>query len=93
MKNFLKAVVVFFIAIYQKTISPDHGLFSYKHPHGFCRFTPTCSGYAKEAVIMYGVGKGAWLAIKRVLSCHPWSQGGYDPVPPEGASSKFNRSN
>jgi putative membrane protein insertion efficiency factor len=42
---------------------------------------PTCSEYAMEAVDRYGVVRGGWLAIKRLFSCHPWSRGGYDPVP------------
>jgi putative membrane protein insertion efficiency factor len=46
-----------------------------------CRFTPTCSQYAIEAVQKYGVLKGGWLAIKRIFRCHPWGSSGYDPVP------------
>ena len=46
-----------------------------------CRFTPTCSEYAIEAITKHGPFKGTWLAIKRVLRCHPWGGSGYDPVP------------
>ena len=46
-----------------------------------CRYTPTCSQYALEAIRKYGVWKGGWLALKRILSCHPWGGSGYDPVP------------
>ena len=46
-----------------------------------CRFTPTCSEYAYEAVARHGVARGGWLATKRLLRCHPLSAGGYDPVP------------
>ncbi|HBD02547.1 TPA: membrane protein insertion efficiency factor YidD [Candidatus Collierbacteria bacterium] len=47
---------------------------------GRCRYTPTCSRYAREALSRYGLLKGAWLSGKRLLKCHPWSQGGYDPL-------------
>ncbi len=50
-------------------------------PRGVCRFVPTCSQYAKEAIIKYGAFKGGWLALVRVLKCHPFHPGGYDPVP------------
>ncbi len=46
-----------------------------------CRFTPTCSEYALEALRKHGPFKGLWLAIKRILRCHPWGGSGYDPVP------------
>lgn len=50
-------------------------------PRGVCRFSPTCSVYAKEAISKHGVFKGGYLAVKRVLKCHPFHPGGYDPVP------------
>ena len=46
-----------------------------------CRFQPTCSQYAYDAISTYGTFKGAWLAIKRILRCHPFHPGGYDPIP------------
>ena len=46
-----------------------------------CRFTPTCSVYAAEAIEKYGAGRGSWLAARRLLRCHPWGGSGYDPVP------------
>ncbi len=46
-----------------------------------CRFSPTCSAYAQEAVERYGAGKGGWLALRRIFRCHPFGGKGYDPVP------------
>lgn len=46
-----------------------------------CRFYPTCSQYALEAVTKYGAVRGGWMAVKRISRCHPWNPGGYDPVP------------
>ena len=71
MKNFLKAGLTFPINIYQKLVSPLLG------PR--CRFYPTCSQYTKEAVEKYGL-YGLWLGLKRVAKCHPFSDGGYDPL-------------
>jgi putative membrane protein insertion efficiency factor len=75
--NLLKKILIFpFIALikmYQYSISPLLG------PK--CRYTPSCSRYAVEALQKHGLFKGGWLAAKRVLSCHPWGGSGYDPVP------------
>lgn len=61
------------IRCYQIAISPLLG------PR--CRYIPTCSQYALEAVALYGAGHGSWLALKRVCRCHPWGGQGYDPLP------------
>lgn len=49
-----------------------------------CRFYPTCSAYAREAIELHGSIRGSWLAVKRILRCGPWHPGGPDPVPPPG---------
>lgn len=70
------------IRIYQKTLSPDHGiLFSHMYPHGCCKFYPTCSQYAHDAISKHGALSGSWMATKRVLRCNPMSDGGIDEVP------------
>lgn len=70
MKTLLKAC----IQAYRLLISP---LFPPS-----CRFQPTCSQYALTAIDSHGAWQGSWLALQRVLRCHPWHPGGYDPVPP-----------
>jgi hypothetical protein len=61
------------IRIYQQAVSP------YLPPS--CRYTPTCSEYAAEALRNHGAGRGSWLALRRLLRCHPWGGTGHDPVP------------
>ncbi len=65
--------VVMLIRVYQYAISPWLG------PR--CRFSPSCSSFAIEALQAHGLTRGGWLAIRRVLRCNPWHSGGYDPVP------------
>jgi hypothetical protein len=49
--------------------------------HAACRFQPTCSDYTYQAVSSYGIMRGSWLGLKRICRCHPWSKGGFDPLP------------
>ncbi|MCH4157472.1 MAG: membrane protein insertion efficiency factor YidD [Acidaminococcaceae bacterium] len=72
MKNFVQLILVGGIRFYQIFISPLH--------RPCCRYYPTCSQYALEAVRKYGPFKGGWMAVKRICRCHPWHKGGYDPV-------------
>ena len=67
------ALLLIPIWIYQKVISP--------YTPASCRFTPTCSEYARQALIKHGPIKGLYLAVRRILRCHPWGGSGYDPVP------------
>lgn len=67
------APVIALVKIYRYAISPMLGR--------SCRFDPSCSAYAIEALERHGVFKGAWLAARRIGRCHPWHPGGYDPVP------------
>ncbi|MDR1119610.1 MAG: membrane protein insertion efficiency factor YidD [Dysgonamonadaceae bacterium] len=73
MKKICAYIVLLPIYFYKYCISPI------KPPT--CRFTPTCSEYAVEAIQKYGALKGGWLMVKRIVRCHPWGGQGYDPVP------------
>lgn len=70
----MKKILIYIIALYQKYISPLKRT-------SCCIYTPTCSLYAMEAIEKYGALKGMYLAAKRILRCHPFHEGGYDPVP------------
>lgn len=73
MKNFLTTLLILPIKFYQLCLSP-------LKPN-VCRYTPTCSEYAIQALKKHGPFKGFYLAFKRILSCNPWGGSGYDPVP------------
>ena len=69
----VRNLVLWTIRFYQRAFSP--------HFPAACRYVPTCSAYAYEAVRRYGAGRGLFLALRRILRCHPLHTGGYDPVP------------
>ena len=71
----LKFLLIALLRGYRFAISPLYGQ--------VCRYHPTCSAYALEAITVHGSIKGCWLAVRRVLRCNPWALGGYDPVPPK----------
>jgi len=73
LSNLVKTMLLVVIHLYRIALSP---LFPRT-----CRFYPSCSSYAVEAIKRYGPGKGTFLSVKRILRCHPYNPGGYDPVP------------
>lgn len=83
MRGVIKKALIFLIKTYQLTISP-------RFSHGSCRYYPTCSQYALEAIEIHGVIKGSLLAAGRILRCNPFFKGGYDPVPPKKNKNEEN---
>ena len=73
-------ILLALIRVYQLTLSPLVG--------GSCRFEPSCSVYASEAIRMHGAARGAWLAMKRLARCHPFGSYGFDPVPSGSAGPR-----
>ena len=69
--------------VYRHAVSPLIG--------ANCRYQPTCSAYAEEALSRYGAFRGGWIAVRRLARCHPWGGSGYDPVPDQTTSSEANR--
>ncbi|MCF7890364.1 membrane protein insertion efficiency factor YidD [Candidatus Bipolaricaulota bacterium] len=78
----LKVVLLKVIKFYQKAVSPSLP--------NTCRFYPSCSEYSKQAIEEYGAIKGTYMAIKRVLRCHPLNSGGYDPLPKEDGEEEMD---
>lgn len=79
MTTILRAALIAPIRLYQWTLSPLLGV--------NCRYAPSCSAYAAEAIATHGPVKGPWLAIRRIARCHPWGGSGYDPVPPRASEA------
>jgi len=69
----MNRILLAVVRAYRYALSPMLGL--------HCRFHPSCSAYAAEAIERHGASRGVWLALKRIARCHPWHAGGYDPVP------------
>ena len=76
----MKHLLIWLLKAYRFAISPLYGQ--------VCRYHPTCSAYALEAVTRHGSLRGSWLAARRVGRCHPWAAGGYDPVPPASPADR-----
>ena len=80
----MRQLLIWMLRGYRFAISPLYGQ--------VCRYHPSCSSYALEAVTRHGAGHGSWLAVRRLGRCHPWAAGGYDPVPAADASCHTDRS-
>lgn len=78
LKNWLAVPFILLVKFYRNFISPL--------TPATCRYSPTCSQYSLTALKRFGVFKGGWLSLKRILSCNPWGGSGYDPVPPKSGS-------
>jgi putative membrane protein insertion efficiency factor len=74
----VQKILIAAIRVYRYLLSPWLGQ--------SCRFYPSCSQYALESIGTHGSARGSWLALRRLLRCHPWHAGGYDPVPPAACS-------
>jgi putative membrane protein insertion efficiency factor len=75
----VKFLLIWLLRAYRFAISPLYGQ--------VCRYHPSCSAYALEAVTRHGSVRGSWYAVRRLARCHPWAAGGYDPVPPQVSPS------
>ncbi|HEU5036096.1 MAG TPA: membrane protein insertion efficiency factor YidD [Nocardioides sp.] len=79
----LRWLLIGFLRLYRLLVSPLYGQ--------VCRYHPSCSAYALGAVTEHGSLRGTWLAVRRLVRCHPWAAGGYDPVPPRSDPSESSR--
>lgn len=78
----MKWPMIWFVQGWRKFISPLYG--------DVCKYYPTCSAYGLEALKLHGAIKGGWLTIRRIARCHPWSKGGFDPVPGSDFEAQLN---
>lgn len=83
MATSMRKIALLMIKFYQYAISPLMA--------NHCRFYPSCSSYTYEAIEQYGFFRGIYLGIRRLLRCHPWNPGGYDPVPPKTISKHSSK--
>jgi len=79
----MKYVLIGLLRLYRTLISPLYG--------DVCKYYPSCSAYALDAVREHGSVKGSWLAVRRLARCHPWADGGFDPVPPRASDHDHSR--
>ena len=76
----MRRLLIFLIACYRTCLSPFLG--------NNCRYMPSCSAYAQEAIETHGAMRGGWMGVKRIGRCHPFREGGFDPVPPRTTSTR-----
>ena len=78
----MKRFILSSIRFYQRYLSFDTGILKFLFlTDKACRFTPRCSEYCYQAIERYGIMRGSWLGLKRIIRCHPWNKGGHDPMP------------
>ena len=81
----MQKIILSLIKFYKLFISPVLG--------SHCRYEPSCSEYTHQAISAYGIFKGSWIGVKRICRCHPWHEGGYDPIPDENRTEEKEKVN
>jgi putative membrane protein insertion efficiency factor len=89
MVNPVQQVLILGVRLYRWVLSPAKNILF--GPMGRCRFEPSCSAYALEALKVHGAFKGSWLAVRRLCRCHPWGKFGPDPVPKKTSTSRLQQ--